>query len=297
MKKVLRLLLSSLILAAILSGCASNNHKVDVKAGEPLDSSVTPTQATGTPQPTEAATVNAETNKYGLKFKQETDHFTLSYFSTDFSDKDKECINKIIDSMESGYARMVENYKMSFGYKKDIEIHKDHKQLHIAMGIPDAPDWACGGYGYGKILAASPLLPTPMTNYDCLINTPFHEYVHLIVQSINPKTPRWLNEGIAFYEAKDHELSWVIGTVRTGIAANNIPSFDDLDTGDDFQTFTYRNGYQYMYTFIEFIVETYGYEKLCDFIKAPDDFKGVFGLSKDELWTKWVEYLKETYKK
>lgn len=46
-----------------------------------------------------------------------------------------------------------------------------------------------------------------------------------------------------------------------------------------------------MYTFVEYIVWTYGYEKLNALIADPDGFENIFGLTKDEIESNWIEYI------
>ena len=176
-----------------------------------------------------------------------------------------------------------------------IEIHSDLNQLHIALGFPNAPDLIRGGIGIGKIVIASPLNPPPGSEYNNVVNTAVHEFVHIVVNKINENTPRWLNEGIACYEAKDNNENWIRQTVKKGLVNNMLPTFNDLDTGNDFETFFKRNGYQYSYTIVESIVEKFGYDKLYNLIKSPNSFVDIFGITKEQLQYKWIEYIKINY--
>lgn len=122
-----------------------------------------------------------------------------------------------------------------------------------------------------------------------------HEFVHIIVNQINDDTPRWLNEGIASYEAKDNDENWIKESVKNGLLSNMIPSFKDLDTGDDFEAFFKCNGYQYSYTIVESIVNLFGYDKLYRLIKSPNSFLEVFGITEDEFQNKWINYIYKIY--
>lgn len=224
------------------------------------------------------------------KFKKETQHFIIYY--TEF---DRTCIDKVSDVLENNYNRITSNLKEQLENRLIIEIYPDLNKLHIALGFPDAPDWIRGGLGAGKIVIASPLNPPPGSKFDNVLNTAVHEFVHIIVNRINQHTPRWLNEGIACFEAKDNNEKWIKETVKNGLTSNMLPSFKDLDTGEDFETFFNRNGYQYSYTIIESIVEQFGYEKLYKLIKLPDNFMDVFDLTESELQDKWIEYIKRNY--
>jgi hypothetical protein len=227
---------------------------------------------------------------YKLNLRKETQHFIIHY--TEF---DKRCIDKVSEVLENSYNRITNNFNQQLHEKLIIEIHPDHNQLHIALGFPNAPDWVRGGVGIGKIVIASPLNPPPGSEFYNVLNTAVHEFVHIIVNKINDNTPRWLNEGIACYEAKDNNENWIIKTVKNGLVNNIIPTFKDLDTGKDFEMFFNRNGYQYSYTIVESIIKLFGYDKLHKLIKSPTSFEEIFGITEDELQDKWSDYIKENY--
>lgn len=228
---------------------------------------------------------------YKLNLKKETQHFIINY--TEF---DNRCIDKVCEVLENSYDRITNNFNQQLHEKLLIEIHPDHNQLHIALGFPNAPSWVRGGLGIGKIVIASPLNPPPDSQFDNVLNTAVHEFVHIIVNKINDNTPRWLNEGIACYEAKDNNENWIIRTVKNGLVNNDLPTFKDLDTGEDFETFFNLNGYQYSYTIVESIIKLFGYNELCQLIKSPNSFVEIFGITEDELQDKWSDYIKENYR-
>ena len=228
--------------------------------------------------------------EYELNLKNETRHFTIHY-----SEFDKECIDKVSDVLENSYIKITNNFNQQLNEKLILEIHPDHNQLHIALGLPNAPDWIRGGLGVNKIVIASPLNPPIGSNFNNVLNTAVHEFTHTIVNNINNNTPRWLNEGIACYEAKDNDENWIIKTVKSGLENNILPTFKDLDTGEDFETFFKHNGYQYSYTIIESIVNIFGYDKLRQLIKYPNNFVEIFGITEDQLQDRWREYLKVNY--
>ncbi|MCA1076463.1 hypothetical protein K9O30_22695 [Clostridium bowmanii] len=129
---------------------------------------------------------------YKLNLRKETQHFIIYY-----TEIDKPCLDTVSDVLENNYNRIAIIYKQQLQEKLTIEIHSDINQLHIALGFPNAPDWIRGGIGIDKIVIASPLNPPPGSQFNNVLNTAVHEFVHIIVNKINDDTPRWLNEGIA----------------------------------------------------------------------------------------------------
>ena len=53
--------------------------------------------------------------------------------------------------------------------------------------------------------------------------------------------------------------------------------------------------YQYSYTIVESIVETFSYEKLNEFIRSPHSCLDIFGITISELQKTWIGYLSENY--
>lgn len=234
-----------------------------------------------------------EVNKeelYRPRLKLETQHFVIT-----FSEMDKACIDKVSAVLEGSYSEVTNKLKQQLEEKLIVEIYTDLNQLHIALGFPDAPDWVRGGLGNGKIVIASPLNPPPGSGFDNVVKTAVHEFVHIIIKKINSNIPRWLDEGIASYEAKDNNEMWIANTIKRGLENNTIPTFDDLDTGEDFQAFFRKDGYQYSYTIIETIVNVFGYDKLYSLINSPEKIVDIFGITENELQNKWIEYLKNNY--
>lgn len=162
--------------------------------------------------------------------------------------------------------------------------------------MKDAPLWIRGGLGKDRIIIASPLNPPKGSEFNNVVNTAVHEFTHFIIHKINLNIPRWLDEGIASYEAKDNSETWIVNTIKSGIKDNNIPSLKDLDTREDFALFFNRNGYQYSYTIVEAIVNLYDYESLRNLIKSSCDFMNTFKITECEFQNRWINFINENYK-
>ena len=222
-------------------------------------------------------------------FKKENKHFIIYY-----SEKDKDCINELLNILEYNYNDITNKFNFRLRDKLIVELHWDINHFHTALGFT-GPDWIRGGLRDGKIIIKSPLNPPPGSGYNNVIRTAVHEFIHIIIRKINPNIPRWLDEGIASYEAKDNSEKWIKDTVKKGLKEDSIPSFKDLDTKEDFEAFFKKDGYQFSYTIAESIVNIFGYDKLYRLIVSPDRFKDVFGLTEIELGIRWIEYIRNNY--
>jgi len=228
--------------------------------------------------------------EYKLDCSTETDHFKIRYTKADLS-----CIDEVVRVLDSQYIEITELLNRKLDEKLEVEIHSVHQELLNALGFPNGPKWIRGGVGDNKILIASPLNPPPKSTYENVLKTAVHEVVHKIVALISCNIPRWLDEGTASFIAKDNREAWIKETVSDGVRSNTLPSFDCLDTGNDFEEFFNRDGYQYSYTIVEFIVDKYGYDKLVGFIKEPDNVSNLMGCTLQELEHLWIKYIQRNY--
>ncbi|MDS0524589.1 peptidase MA family metallohydrolase [Clostridium sp. SHJSY1] len=225
-----------------------------------------------------------------LDLIKETEHFIISY-----TKMDKPCIDKVLKRLEDNYISITRKFKEQLENKQNIEIYYKNEELHNALKLSNAPNWIRGGVRENIIVITSPLNPPPGSNFDNVLNTAIHEFIHIIINKINKFTPRWLNEGIASYEGKDNNEIWIKETVKNGLINGKVPTFEDLDTGNDFEKFFAFNGYQYSYTIVEYIIEEFGYNKLHDLIKFPKKYIDIFGINEKELQNNWLKYINNNY--
>ena len=100
----------------------------------------------------------------------------------------------------------------------------------------------------------------------------------------------WLNEGIAVYESgqmNDNMKKFITDKV----IKNDIPSLKSLNENFDL----HKGSYPFSYTIVEYVIKTYGYEKLNLIIKKPDNIENILGISSDEFEEVWKSYLIKYY--
>ena len=80
---------------------------------------------------------------------------------------------------------------------------------------------------------------------------------------------------------------------RAYLQNHTPPSCSDLQTRNPIQ-FSDMGGYQLAPTYIQFINDKYGWDKVLQLIKT-EDYQKTFGNSDNKIYSEWIEYLKNYY--
>ncbi|MCJ7801475.1 MAG: hypothetical protein MUP82_03855, partial [Candidatus Marinimicrobia bacterium] len=163
---------------------------------------------------------------------------------------------------------------------------------------PEAPDWVVGADSKKELKMVSPLNPGPAHSYESLMQAIVHEFAHTVVLNIREQgligIPNWLNEGYAYYEANQlTETQRQI--IHSELQKNSIPSWEQIIQANTSE-FGDMGGYGLSASIIEFLVESYGFDKLKLYIIRPEDVKKIYSVSEKELEILWLEYLKKSIK-
>lgn len=229
-------------------------------------------------------------NTSSLDLQLESTHFKFYSKAADTS-----ALKKLSNTLERNYSRITENMNTRFESKIDVFIYPDVVSFHTAINAPDAPDWVVGAASKNELKMVSPLNPGSEHTYESLMEAIVHEFAHTVVLNFRDQglvgLPKWLNEGYAYYEAG--QLTKAQYTMVYDLIHNQkIPSWSELETADDYQ-FGDLNGYPISATIIEFLVSTYGMEKLKQSIMAPEKMGKIYKVSKEDLERLWVQYITE----
>jgi hypothetical protein len=219
--------------------------------------------------------------------QQESEHF--KYY---FEAQDETVIPVIKEKLENGYEKIVTDLQLNLAHKIDIRVYPDLIKFHQAINYPDAPDWIVG-VGGSDIKIVSPLNPGSAHSYSYMIDyVLLHEFTHVCTYEINSSISNaWLLEGIAIYEAGP-PFGDSASLVKSYNKFGKLPSFRDLEP---FYSFADNNGYNYSITIIDYIVLTYGFDKLLMFLKNPDNYSIFNGCTKAELEVGWQAYFMKKY--
>ena len=122
-----------------------------------------------------------------------------------------------------------------------------------------------------------------------------HELTHTVVLNFRKQglggLPNWLNEGYAYYEAKQLAESQR-EIILSNLLNNTIPSWNQLEKAST-SRFGDLNGYPISATIIEFLVKSYRSDKLKQFIIEPESIEKIYKMSKKDLEILWLKHLKQ----
>lgn len=218
-----------------------------------------------------------------MKIK-ESEHFIFYY-----EEKDKMAIEDIETALENMYEKINKTMNFTSDKKSKVYIYDDlktfHKKKYGYIGTMVGPDWYIGDNIKDKIIIVSPLNPGPSHNYESVVQAAVHEYVHTVVYQINSKTPKFLNEGLAGY---------LSGNTKPNYKINLIPTIEDTKISNPIK-FGSSGMYGASYTYIHFLEEEYGMGKILDLVKTPKDYKKIFGVSEDDIYSNWIEFIRREY--
>lgn len=229
-------------------------------------------------------------NVDSLNLAKESQHF--SFYA---AHGDIKVLDSLAITLENNYSRITSHLGIQIDKKINVKVFPNLKAFHVAINYPDAPDWVVGSSNGDELMMVSPLNPGSIHTYESLMQVIVHEFVHIAVSYARgdkgwTTIPRWLNEGYAQYEAgqvNDH----IRKIAESGVTEKAPPTWTQLENASVME-FGNMNGYGLSVTIVEFLVVTYGIDKLVSLIKAPENFETIYGLSEDALEKQWIQYLK-----
>ena len=225
-----------------------------------------------------------------LELAKESQHF--NFYSTP---PDIRVLDSLATTLENNYSRIMNILGARTVKRIDVKVYPDIKSFHVASKYPDAPDWLVGTCYGEELLMVSPLNPGSVHTYQSLMQVIVHEFVHLAVFYARGdkgmiRIPTWLNEGFAQYEAGQIN-DRIRKSVESSLAGQAVPTWTQLEKSSAME-FGNMNGYGLSVTIVEFLVVKYGMDKLVLLIKEPENLESIYGLSKDSLEKRWIQYVK-----
>ncbi len=121
-----------------------------------------------------------------------------------------------------------------------------------------------------------------------------HEYIHSVTydivgeENIN-KIPWWISEGLACWKADQyHYGKGFKKLILEKIDQNEVPTAKELHT--DYLNVDLLYGWSWL--FCDYIIQTYGWNRMLDIQSNFKDFKTIMGKNYKKITIEWLEYLK-----
>jgi len=229
-------------------------------------------------------------NNDSLSLAKECKHF--NFYSTN---GDIKVLDSLALTLENSYSRITNRLGIQLDNKINVSVFPTVKAFHLAINYPDAPDWVVGICNGDELMMVSPLNPGSYHTYESLMQVIVHEFVHIAVYHARGYKsmagfPIWLAEGYACYEAGQINEK-IRKSIESGLSEKVPPTWTQLENASEIE-FGNMNGYGLSETIVEFLIATYGFNKLVLLIKEPENIESIYGLSKEALEKQWIQYLK-----
>jgi len=209
----------------------------------------------------------------------DTPHFTIYY-----EELAPQTLKDIEQKLETSYPSLNRFFGLDDQSKGKIVVYKDverFQRAYLGFILPYFfGDWAAGAGYEDMVLIASPQNPGSEHTYADILDIAVHEYVHTLIYRLNESPDIWLDEGLATYLAGQ----------KSQLPAT-IPTFEQMQSQDQGE-FMDNQGYAWGYAYVDYLVATYGSEKVTALVKT-NDFEGVLGKSKLTVYDEWAAQLKE----
>jgi hypothetical protein len=229
----------------------------------------------------------------------QTNHFKINYKG--ILKKEAESISK---SLEENYARIRTELNDPEHDTITVFIHSTQQEFNTATGLINskANGTSRGPKAFHLMYQTwyNNILPTEMEK------VAVHEFTHCVQLNIliadaktkygditniefdkrfekefAEKYPQWFWEALCDYEANIVNKSSVNYSIKKGLTLKDLNKSNQI--------------YNLGHTIVDYMVTTYGKEKLSDFIKSYGDFKKVFNISEQEFEQGWYKFVETKY--
>jgi len=146
--------------------------------------------------------------------------------------------------------------------------------------------WYIGDNRGTNVLLTTPANPGKVHDYDNNKYASVHEIVHAHNYLINKNMPKWVDDGICLYLSNGNPPNYLYSRQR-------IPTINEIRSNNPIK-FEKIGGYDFAYTYIEYLDKTFGWNKVLLFLRQ-NKYENVFEQSELEIYNNWIEYLKNNY--
>lgn len=200
---------------------------------------------------------------------------------------DEKGAREVFDLLNEKSGEIYEKMNFTSNTPTNVYLYKTQWQLAIREAgfatLIIAPPWHIGDSHNGNIMMVSPYTPVRVHSHDSILLATLHELVHSIVFQINPELNYFWDNGLATYLSGQTLDESVVETMP-------VPTITQMHTDNGLE-FANMGGYEFSRNYIDFLDQTYGWDKIAAYAAGKGDYESIFGASEAELYDAWREYL------
>ena len=200
---------------------------------------------------------------------------------------DEKGAKEVFDLLNEKSGEIYEKMNVANSIPTQVFLYKTQWQLAIREAgfatLIIAPPWHIGDSHNGNIMMVSPYAPVRVHTHDSILLATLHELVHSIVFRINSELSYFWDNGLATY------LSGQTPTADD-LQSMPVPTITQMHTDNGLE-FGNMGGYAFSYNYIEFLDQTYGWDKVVAFASGNGGYNEVFNASEEEIYDAWCAHL------
>jgi hypothetical protein len=239
--------------------------------------------------------------RFGMDYEYITDNI---YFRT--NERNSQWLPILAEGVESYWERMMQVFpapsEKLILYLFDIDdlVEAAYFWEELEEHVAEHGDGIYPGNAYWMAhniaVVAGPRGRTEVS--ELLITTAVHELVHVLQRDVYAwgESPQWVHEGAANYLAGNTNPA--IPVLVEAVRKNRLPTLDDLECPDANRigTSNYILFTVAAKSIFQFISDTFGMEYILPLHENPNDYQGIFGISRSEFQRQWHRYLRTNYR-
>lgn len=199
--------------------------------------------------------------------------------------------HEVFELVSRNIRRIDERMKFEPSTPLEIFVYKAQSSLWMRkyglVTLLFAPSWYVGDSQGGVIRMVSPNTPVQGHTHDTILGAVLHEVIHVINYRRNPRISYFWDNGLATYLAGQTPPAEFLSYL-------SMPTLAQTHTRDERQ-FGDMGGYAYSYSYIEYLDQTYGWDRVIDFAAGGRSYQSVFGASEQQVYDGWAQYLKQAF--
>jgi hypothetical protein len=226
-----------------------------------------------------------------LQFRSNALRISSSIFDIYYTPEDKVAAQDVALELTRNLPRLRKELGYDYGHRVAVEIYPNQTEYDTHLmnaAVRGSP--ACSGNRTIQMVSPRSPIIVPGLPYESRLGMAVHELVHLFIDEINPRTPVWLDEGIASYEGGADGYRKICKIPAIAAIIVHLPSSTALESKYE----ELKAADVISFTFVDFVVSTRGMGALRALLRNPTDLERILGKTRTSIDSEWHEFVIKT---